>query len=126
MTIEARAMAGDDRDDARTAREDATEDAAIIAALRSSGIDTNVPRDIAHNLWFPDDTSCRRAAELVRKDGRAVVVGPLGDGSGCPLTVLAWHELTPDTVGRLRAEFEAVAVGLSGSYQGWAVAGRSP
>lgn len=116
-------MAGDDLDDPGTATEDATEDAAIIAALRSSGIDTGIPRDIAHNLWFPD-ASCRRAAELVHKEGRTVVVGPRGDGMGCPMTVFAWHELTPDAIGRMRSEFEAVADRLSGSYQGWAIAGR--
>lgn len=119
-------MAGDDRDDTRTATEDAIEDAAIIAALRLSGIDTGLPRDIAHNLWFPDETSCRRAADLVQKDGRTVVVGPLGDGTGCPMTVFAWHELTPEAIGRMRAHFEAIADGLSGSYQGWAIVGRSP
>lgn len=67
--------------------------------------------------------SSQLAVEQVRKRGRTVVVGPTGLASGCPMIVFVQHELTPDAIGTLRAEFEAVARGMGGSYEGWSLAG---
>jgi hypothetical protein len=99
------------------------EDRSAITALRASGVDTGRPRDIAHDLWFPDASSARRATELVRKPGRTVVVGPTGAESGCPVIVFVQQELSPGAIGALRAEFEAVVTDMGGSYQGWSLAG---
>ena len=100
-----------------------TEDRSDIAALRASGVDTSRQRDVAHNLWFADDTSARHATELVRQRGRTVVVGPTGQEAGCPVIVFVQHELTLLAIGALRAEFEAVAAEMGGSYEGWSLPG---
>lgn len=94
-----------------------------IASLRSAGVDTSQPRDVAHSLLLPDETSSTLVAELVNKSGRAVVVGPTGQGSGCPVVVFVRHELTLEAITPLRDEFEAVAGGLGGSYEGWSLPG---
>lgn len=103
--------------------EGSAEDRSAIASLRASGIDTNRVRDIAHSLWLPDATSARRAAELVRKPGRTVVVGPTGHESGCPVIVFVQQELSLGALSALRGEFEARVAETGGSYQGWSLAG---
>lgn len=94
-----------------------------IARLRSAGVDTSQARDIAHSLLMPDETSSTLVAELVNKPGRAVVVGPTGQESGCPVIVFVRHQLTPEAIDPLRAEFEAVAGAIGGSYEGWSLPG---
>ena len=107
----------------RTEAEQSTEDQVAIASLRSAGVETSQARDIAHSLRLPDEVSSALVAELLNKPGRAVVVGPIGQQSGCPVIVFVRHELTPEAIGPLRAEFEAVADGLGGSYDGWSLPG---
>ncbi len=50
-----------------------------------------------------------------------MVTGPASPASGCPLVIFVHHELTPDVIALLRAEFESVAERLDGTYQGWSL-----
>lgn len=98
-------------------------DQEAIARLRAAGFDTSQPRDIAHSLRLPDHVSDTLVAELVNGPGRAVVVGPHGQGSGCPVIVFVEHALTPEGIAMLRAEMEAVAERMGGRYEGWSLPG---
>lgn len=100
------------------------EDRAAIRRLREGGIDVDRPRDVAHSLWLPDETSSRLVAEAVRTSGRTVVSGPASPRSGCPIVVFVHHELEPDVISTLRAEFQAVAEAVGGAYQGWSLPGH--
>lgn len=107
----------------RAETERTAEDRVAIARLRTAGVDTSQAWDIAHRLRLPDAASATLVAELVNRPGRAVVVGRTGQESGCPVIVFVRHELTPAAIDPLRAEFEAVAGGLGGSYEGWSLPG---
>jgi putative ABC transport system ATP-binding protein len=108
----------------RADAEGMAKDRSAIAALGASGVDITGPRDVAYRLLLPDDVSGRLVAELIHQHGRTVMIDPPGKGAGSLVTVVVHHELTPDAIGGLRAEFEAVAGGMGGSFEGWSIAGE--
>ncbi len=98
-------------------------DAAVLRGLAQAGADLGKPRRVTHFLVFPAEEPALRAATLVETPDRRVSTEPAGDRRpGAPgWLVSVEHVLvaSPRAVDELRREFESVARGLGGTYEGW-------
>ena len=84
-----------------------------IDALRRSGFDFEVPRDIEFTLTFPTpDATSAAAAELQVLQYTVTVADRM---------CLAHKTMPPALVGDRRQELEGVAAKFGGEYEGWSV-----
>ena len=95
------------------------DDERAIAGLRTAGINLDCARVMVHESSFSTDAEAEFAAELLGRFGRTAEVQADLDRATWMVTVRHEQVITPQAVGRLRAEFEAVVGGLGGSYHGW-------
>ncbi len=109
-------------------------DAAVLRGLAQAGADLTKPRRTVHRLHFPDEERALRAATLVESRERQVTTRPAAEGAGGAavgavtaggswlVQVEQVIVTSPRAIDALRREFEQVALGLGGTFDGWEAA----
>jgi Regulator of ribonuclease activity B len=98
-------------------------DRVILAQLRALGADLAHPRHVLHFLYFPDETSAKSASTAVERAGYEATVTPPGEGSAqWSVRAEATRVVDESTVDAYRAQFEQIAFGHGGEYDGWEAA----
>ncbi len=89
-----------------------------LEELREQGSRLKLPHPVRGHLVFDGETSARKAADLLGKEGFSCTVRSAPDGSWV-LTAIVHVVPTPGALTKLREQFEAVTAAYGGTYRGW-------
>ena len=100
-------------------REPVSRDAEVIEQLRQAGSDLQKPHPVEFFFYFPAQAAAETACKTLESQGFSAVVQP--GASPSEFLCQATKPLVPtiDALSRLRSEFESLAAGLGGEYDGW-------
>ena len=98
--------------------EPAEDDLDRLAELREQGSRLDLPHPVRGFLVFGVETSARRAAEQLQKEGYRCTVRAAADGSWV-ITAIIQVVPTAGAITKLREQFEVVGRDHEGTYRGW-------
>jgi hypothetical protein len=90
--------------------------------LRRAGADPSKPHETRHFIYVPGVRPAQQLARALQKAGRRVEVETSTRKGQWLVIVIESLPITPETIGAVRAELEAAATSVGGTYDRWQVA----
>ena len=97
-------------------------DQATLGQLARAGADLRKATDVVNYLYLPDEARAQQAGEALRSAGFTVEVRPAAKGP--TWLARANRDMIPTAanIEEMRGQFERLASGLGGEYDGWEAA----